>query len=46
LTLEEVNGAARKYLRPEELVIAVVGPMEEIRAGAGPESLRWVTEMR
>jgi predicted Zn-dependent peptidase len=46
LTLEEVNGAARKYLRPEELVIAVVGPMEEIRAGAGPENLRWVTEMR
>ncbi len=46
LTLEEVNAAARKYLRPQDLVIAVVGPMEEIRAGAGPEDLRWVTETR
>jgi predicted Zn-dependent peptidase len=46
LTLEEVNAAARNYLRPEALVIAVVGPMEEIRAGAGPEDLRWVTGPR
>jgi predicted Zn-dependent peptidase len=44
LTLEEVNGAARKYLRPEALVVAIVGPMDEIRAGAGQESLPWVTE--
>jgi len=44
LTLEEVNEAARRYLRPEELVIAIVGPLEAIRAGASPEDLPFVTE--
>lgn len=43
LTVEDINAAARRHLHPEELVIAVVGPLDEIRAGAGPEDLRWVT---
>ena len=43
LTLEDVNRAARRWLHPDELVVAVVGPLEEIRAGAGPEDLPFVT---
>ena len=30
LTLEEVNQAARRYLRPADLVVAVVGPLDQI----------------
>jgi predicted Zn-dependent peptidase len=37
LTREEVNRAARKYLDPSNLVIAVAGPMEVIRKHASPE---------
>ncbi|CAN5717436.1 hypothetical protein BH23GEM7_BH23GEM7_09340 [soil metagenome] len=36
LTREDVNRAARKYLRPDDLVITVVGPLEQIRAAATP----------
>jgi predicted Zn-dependent peptidase len=43
LTLEDVKAAARRWLHPDELVVAVVGPLDEIRAGAGPEDLPFVT---
>jgi predicted Zn-dependent peptidase len=43
LTLEEVNEAARRYLHPDEVVVAVVGPLEEIRRGATPEDRPFVT---
>lgn len=43
LTLDEVNEAARRFLHPHRLVIAVVGPLDEIRAGAAPEDLAFVT---
>jgi len=42
LTLEDVNEAARRWLHPDELVVAVVGPLDEIRAGAGAEDLPYV----
>jgi predicted Zn-dependent peptidase len=42
LTLADVNAAARKYLDPDNLVIAVLGPLDAIRAGAAPEELRLV----
>jgi predicted Zn-dependent peptidase len=44
LTLEDVNRAARRYLRPDDLVITVVGPLDAIRAAAAPGDrglLRW-----
>jgi predicted Zn-dependent peptidase len=34
VSLEEVNRLAREYLRPEEMTIAVVGPLDTIRAGS------------
>jgi predicted Zn-dependent peptidase len=34
LTLDDVNRAARRYLDPDNIVIAVVGPLAEIRAAA------------
>jgi predicted Zn-dependent peptidase len=37
LTLADVNAAARKYLDPDNVVVAVVGPLAAIRAGAAPE---------
>jgi predicted Zn-dependent peptidase len=37
LTLADVNAAARRYLDPDNLIIAVVGPLDAIRAGASPE---------
>jgi zinc protease len=40
LTLDDVNRAARKYLRPDELVITVVGPLERIREPAAPQDRR------
>jgi predicted Zn-dependent peptidase len=43
LTLEEVNAAARQWLHPDELVVVVVGPLDEIRAGAALEDLPFVT---
>ena len=42
LTLEDVNRAAQRWLHPDELVVAVVGPLDEIWAGAGPEDLPFV----
>ncbi len=35
LTRDDVNRAARKYLRPDDLVIAVAGPLARIQAAAG-----------
>lgn len=43
LTLEEVNEAARRYLHPDRLVIAVVGPLDEIQAHAAPQDLVFIT---
>jgi predicted Zn-dependent peptidase len=37
LTIEDVNRAARTYLHPDRLVIAVGGPLDEIQAGAAPD---------
>jgi zinc protease len=34
VTLEEVNRLAREYLRPDEMTVAVVGPLDAIRAGS------------
>jgi len=42
LTIEDVNRAARKYLHPDNLIIAVAGPLDRIRAGATPEELELV----
>jgi predicted Zn-dependent peptidase len=42
LTLEDVHRAARRYLDPDNLVIAVVGPLAEIRAAAAPEDRQFV----
>jgi predicted Zn-dependent peptidase len=44
LTLDDVNRAARKYLDPANIVIAVAGPMEVIRQHATPEERALVTE--
>jgi predicted Zn-dependent peptidase len=43
LTLDDVNAVARRWLHPDALVVAVVGPLDEIRAGAGAEDLPFVT---
>ena len=40
VTLEEANRAARRYLDPENIIISVVGPEEELMAGARSEALR------
>ena len=37
LTRDDVNRAARKYLHPDSLVIAVAGPMDVIRRHATDE---------
>jgi zinc protease len=42
LTIDDVNRAARKYLHPDNLIIAVAGPLDRIRAGATPEELELV----
>ena len=34
LSLDDVNRAAREYLAPVNLVITVVGPLDESRAAA------------
>jgi predicted Zn-dependent peptidase len=39
-THEQVNAAVRRYLRPGEMVVAVVGPLQTLRAGTGPQSAR------
>jgi predicted Zn-dependent peptidase len=44
LTIQDVNAAARRWLHPDELVVAVVGPLDEIREGAGPQDLPFVTD--
>ena len=36
-TAEDVNRAARKYLDPANIVIAVAGPMNVIKEHASPE---------
>jgi predicted Zn-dependent peptidase len=33
VTLDEVNAAARKYIRPDEATITVVGPLDAVRQG-------------
>jgi predicted Zn-dependent peptidase len=46
LTLDDVNRAARKYLDPANLVIAVAGPMAVIREHASPEERALLTDRR
>ena len=43
LTLDDVNAAARRFLHPDELVVVVVGPLDEILAGAALEDLPFVS---
>lgn len=33
VTLEEVNAAARRYFRPDKMIVAVAGPLDTIREG-------------
>ena len=40
VTLDEVQEAARTYIHPERMIIAVVGPLEEIRTSPMIESER------
>ena len=42
LTLADVNAAAKKYLRPEQAVIAIVGPLDRIQKGATAETRKYV----
>jgi zinc protease len=46
VTLEDVNRAARTYLHPDRLVIAVAGPLDEIRQGATESELPLVAPGR
>jgi len=46
LTREDVNRAARTYLDPANLVIAVAGPMDVIREHATAEERAFVTDRR
>src|SRR6202008_32851 len=39
----DVNAAAKKYLRPNEAVIAIVGPVARIQKGATGATRRYVT---
>ena len=43
LTLADVNAAAKKYLRPNDAVIAIVGPVARIQKGATGDTQRYVT---
>ena len=42
VTAEDVTEAARAMLDPDNLVIAVVGPIDEIRENADEDHARWV----
>ena len=46
LTRDDVNRAARKYLHPDNLVIAVAGPMEVIRQHASDEERALLRQAR
>jgi zinc protease len=43
LTLADVNAAAKKYLRPQDAVITIVGPLARIQRGAAADTKRYVT---
>jgi predicted Zn-dependent peptidase len=46
LTIDEVNRAARKYLDPDNILIVVTGPLEQVQRGAAPEDRALVTATR
>jgi predicted Zn-dependent peptidase len=39
VTLDEVNAAARRYVRPEAAMVGIVGPLDAVHGGAGQRAI-------